>query len=79
MDGVSMSELTDFLEARIRQLEDRKKMIPRYVQREGSFAGKKDFSLNDLPKIQEKINETKSALAGIAEWRKKLLIKNKRS
>ena len=40
-------------------------MIPRYVAKPLSFVGKKDFSLNDLPKIQEQIDETKAAIKGI--------------
>jgi hypothetical protein len=71
-----MSELIDFLNSRISQLEDRKMMIPRYVKRSGKFAGKKkDFSLADLPKIQEKINETKAALVGIKKWRSDFKVK----
>jgi hypothetical protein len=64
-----MSTLTSFLEERLRQLNDRKFMIPRYVKQPGAFAGKKDFSLKDLPKIQEEIEETKAALAGIQKWK----------
>lgn len=42
-----MSTLTDFLNDRLRQLEDRRIMIPRYLKRKGSFIGKKNFSMGD--------------------------------
>ena len=64
--------LTKFLEDRLAQLEHRKMMIPRYVNRPGNFLGKKDFSLEDLPKIEEEIEETKASLKAIADLKKKL-------
>lgn len=45
-------------------------MIPRYVERPGSFVGKKDFSLADLPKIQMQIKEATAALKAVNEFRK---------
>lgn len=63
--------IVDFLYDRLNQLQDRKMMIPRYVQRSGAFAGKKkDFSMNDLPKIGDEIEETKVAIKAIEDWRK---------
>lgn len=62
--------LTQFLQDRLTQLEHRKMMIPRYVNRAGNFLGKKDFSLDDLPKIEEEIEETKAAIKGVADWKK---------
>lgn len=70
-----MNDLLTFLQERLQQLEHRKMMIPRYVQRPGAFVGKKDFSLNDLPTIQEQIEETKAAIAGIREYRKQKSVK----
>jgi hypothetical protein len=67
-----MSELTKFLSARLSQLEHRKMMIPRYVKNPGSFLGKKDFSLDQLPKIEEDIQETKAAIRGIETWKDNL-------
>lgn len=60
-----MKSLTDFLHDRLRQLENRKMMIPKYIKNPLSFIGKKDFSLNDLPRLEDEINETKAAIKGI--------------
>jgi len=65
-----MSDLSKILQARLTQLENRKFMIPKYVKRPGKFLGKKDFSLDDLPKIQLEIDETKAAIKAINEFRK---------
>ncbi|HEX8331902.1 MAG TPA: hypothetical protein VF622_04725 [Segetibacter sp.] len=65
-----MQSLSTFLNQRIQQLEHRKMMIPRYVERPESFLGKKDFSLSDLPKIEQDLKECKFALWAI-ESRKK--------
>lgn len=63
--------LLQFLYDRLAQLRDRKDMIPRYVARPGGFAGKKkDFSLNDLPKIQWEMAETEAAIKAVEEYRK---------
>jgi hypothetical protein len=42
-------------------------MIPRYLKRPGEFAGKKDFSLDDIPKIEEDIRLCKLALRAITK------------
>jgi hypothetical protein len=60
-----MIPLKKYLEDRISQLESRKIMIPRYLKRPGEFAGKKDFSLDDIPKIEEDIRLCKLALRAI--------------
>jgi hypothetical protein len=62
-------KLKVFIQDKLDQLQNRKFMIPRYVEREGQFLGKKDFSLDDLPKIEQEINECKAALKGIDEWK----------
>lgn len=63
-----MSALTKYLRDLILQLEQRKMMIPRYVKKPGSFLGRTDFSLNDLPVIDKQISEAKAALKGIEIW-----------
>lgn len=60
--------LKNYIEARLNQLENRKMMIPRYIERPGKFLGKKDFSLEDLPKIDAQIAECKAALKGIEAY-----------
>jgi hypothetical protein len=65
-----VSVLTDFLNNRISQLEDRKRMIPRYLKRSGFVGSKRDFKMEHLPKIQEEIDETKVAIRAIEQWRK---------
>lgn len=65
-----MKSLTQILTDRLNQLENRKMMIPRYVKNPLSFIGKKDFSLNDMPKLEEQIQETKAAIRGIDEWKR---------
>lgn len=65
-----MLSLTTFLKNRLLQLEQRKMMIPRYVERPGSFLGRTDFSIEDLPKIQQEINECKAALKAVEACRK---------
>lgn len=57
--------LKELLKDRLYQLEHRKMMIPRYVERPGKFLGKKDFALSDLPAIEHQIGETKAAIKGI--------------
>ncbi len=59
-----------FLNDRLQQLENRKLMIPRYVERPGKFLGKKDFSLDDLPKIEDDIRETKALILALEKHRK---------
>jgi len=58
-------KLQDFIQKRLDQLKNRKLMIPRYVKQPGSFVGKKDFSLSDLPKIDEEIEECKICLKAL--------------
>lgn len=65
-----MVTLTAFLFTRIEQLENRLMMIPRYLERPESFVGRKDFSLEDLPKIQLEIEEAKVALAAVQKFKK---------
>jgi hypothetical protein len=60
--------LKNIIQNRLQQLENRKMMIPRYVERPGKFLGKKDFSLEDLPKIEAQIAECKAALKGINDF-----------
>jgi hypothetical protein len=60
-----MQSLSAYLKERIQQLENRKMMIPRYVERPEAFLGKKDFSMNDLPKIEEDLKECRFALWAI--------------
>lgn len=68
-----MTVLEKFLHSRIDQLKDRIFMIPKYVKSPGHFAGKcKDYSLSDIPKLKQEVEETKAALKGISEWRKQL-------
>lgn len=64
-----MTTLEKFLIARIEQLDHRKMMIPRYVERPHAFAGKKDFSLEDLPRIEIEIGEAKAALKAVREFK----------
>jgi len=66
--------LKSFLEKRIQQLEHRRMMIPRYVKRPEAFAGKKDHSLDDLPKIEADISETKAALKAVVEHQKRMKV-----
>lgn len=58
------------LENRLAQLENRKMMIPRYVDNNRSWSGKNHYSLNMLPEIQLQIDETKAAIGGIINWQK---------
>jgi len=63
--------LRKFLQDRLAQLEHRKMMIPRYVERPQKFAGtKKDFTLDMLPQIEKEIAETRAAIKGIDEFSK---------
>jgi hypothetical protein len=64
-----MMNLKQFIQDRITQLEQRRFMIPRYIEREGQFLGKKDFSMGDIPKIEQEIEECKAALKGIEQWK----------
>lgn len=65
-----MMPILKYLNDRLSQLEHRKMMIPRYVKRPGDFLGKKDFSLDDLPAIEQDINETKIAIKSVELYRK---------
>lgn len=58
------------LENRLLQLENRKMMIPRYVDNNRSWSGKNHYSLDMLPEIQQQIDETKAAITGIINWQK---------
>jgi len=65
--------LRKFLQDMLAQLENRKMMIPRYVERPQKFAGrKKDFTLEMLPQIEADIEETKAAIKGIDQWKNRL-------
>lgn len=61
-------KLIEFLEDRIRQLEDRKFMIPKYVEYPLRFLGRKDFTLDEIPKIQHQILECKAAIKAVKEF-----------
>lgn len=58
-----------FLNDRLRQLQDRRMMIPRYVERPGAFLGKKDFSLADIPGIDKEIEECQQAIKAVIAFR----------
>lgn len=62
--------LLKYLRDRLAQLEHRKMMIPRYIERPGNFLGKKDFSLDDIPAIQADIEETKMAIKAVELFKK---------
>lgn len=70
MPKVAMQTSYDILLKRLEQLENRKHMIPIYVKKPGSFIGKKDFSLDDIPGIEKEIEETIAAINGIKLIRK---------
>lgn len=70
-----MQTLTNYLKERIQQLEDRKMMIPIYLDRPGRFLGNKEFSMSDIPKIEQDIKECEVALKSIAAYKNgKILI-----
>lgn len=56
-----MSALTDFLYNRINQLEARKKTIRESIGKKGVLLGK-GFRQEDLPKIENDLEETETAL-----------------
>lgn len=62
--------LLSFLEQRIEQLEHRKMMILRYLGDPNKFVGRKDFSLEDIPKLEELINEARFALDAVKAYKK---------
>lgn len=64
-----MSVLTDFLEMRLSQLHCRMNMIPKYLKREGIISSRRDFKMDDLPKIQKEIDETTVAIRAIQKWK----------
>jgi hypothetical protein len=70
----NMQSLSAYLRERIQQLEHRKMMIPRYVEQPQAFLGKKDFSLDDLPKIEEDLKECRIALCAIESMKKENLL-----
>lgn len=45
-------------------------MIPRYIERNKSWAGKNHYTKDMIPPIKKEIEETKAALWGIERWRK---------
>lgn len=61
-------ELLEFLNNRLKQLKDRRAMIPKYVERPGSFLGKKDFSKEDIPLIDFQIRETVAAITAVKSF-----------
>lgn len=62
-----MSTLTDFLHDRINQLSARRNTINENASKKDVLKGK-GFRMEDLPKIEKDIEETKWALAGIDQW-----------
>lgn len=68
-----MMPLLEYLNSRLRQLEHRKMMIPRYVKKPGEFLGKKDFSLDDLPKIDKEIKEVQAAIRAVKNINKQTI------
>jgi len=50
-------------------LEQRKMMIPRYINQPG-WLGKNHYSMDMIPPIEKQIEELKAAIRGIEEWRK---------
>lgn len=70
-----MQTLTNYLKERIQQLEHRKMSIPIYLEHPGKFLGNKDFSMSDIPKIEQDIKECEVALKSVAAHKKgKILI-----
>jgi hypothetical protein len=65
-----MVDLIKFLQSRVEQQCNRVMMIPRYLERPHAFAGRNDFSLNDIPKIKQDIAECKAAIKAIEQLRK---------
>jgi hypothetical protein len=72
-----VSELLNFLKARLVQLENRLEMIPRYIERSGNFLGRNHCSLDDLPIIEDQIGETKAAIKAVKQWNKEKTTREK--
>lgn len=62
-------DLQLFLSQRLRQLQERAEMIPKYVDRPEMFLGKKHMNMDMLPKILREIEETEAAIKGIKNWK----------
>lgn len=51
-------------------LEHRVMMIPRYCDQSYHWNGHNHYTMDMIPPIQQQIEETKAAIAGIEQWRK---------
>lgn len=65
-----MTTLTKFLTDRKKQLEQRKRMIPLYLERPQDFLGKKIFSVEDIARIELEIKECEAAIKAVNEINK---------
>jgi len=64
-----MQTLYQQLNKSLAVLEQRKMMIPRYIN-QPNWLGKNHYSMDMIPKIQKQIDEIKAAIEGIEIWRK---------
>jgi hypothetical protein len=58
-----------------RLLENRRDMIPKYVNQPGNWTNGNPYSMDMIPKIQFQIDEMKAAIRGIEQWKKENLKK----
>lgn len=70
---MNLIKLSTFLKDRLQQLENRKISIQFYLKDKKKFLGKTQYKPEDMIITDDRINETKAALAGIEAWRKGLL------
>jgi len=53
----------------LRVLQQRKCMIPKYINQPG-WLGNNHYSMDMIPPLEKQIEEIKAALVGIEDWRK---------
>lgn len=64
------SPLIKFLTDRKKQLEQRKIMIPKYLEHPHAFLGKNNFTVEDIARIELEIKECDAALKAIKRIKK---------
>lgn len=70
-------EILELMYQRMWQLNGRIIEIKNYVERDGDVISKKDYSLNDIPKLKNQIEQMVVAIKAIENFRSKVKKSNK--
>jgi hypothetical protein len=65
-------DILELMYQRMWQLQGRVIEIKNYVKRDGKTISKKDYSLKDIPKLENQIGEMSAGIAAIEKFRREV-------